>query len=51
MDSIPWEKAKLSEIGKNRTACLKKSHPDEGEVVRWEIGMIHYNNIRAKGEH
>jgi hypothetical protein len=26
-------------------------HPDEGEVVRWEIGMIHYNNIRAKGEH
>jgi len=24
MDSIPWEKAKLSEFGKNRTACLKK---------------------------
>ena len=32
MDSIPWEKAKLSEFGKNRTACLRKSHPDEGQV-------------------
>ena len=24
MDSIPWEKAKLSEFGKNRTACYGK---------------------------
>ncbi len=44
-----WKKLSL-QLRKNRTACLIRSHPDEGEVVRGEIGMIHYNNIRAKGE-
>ena len=28
----PWKKAKLSEFVKNRTACLRKSHPDLGLV-------------------
>jgi len=36
MDSIPWEKAKLYEFGKNRFAMEKPSghfgHPDKGLV-------------------
>ena len=45
------KKFKLSEFEEKPHYVLIKSHPDEGEVVRGEIGMIHYNNIRAKGEH
>jgi len=66
MDSIPWEKAKLSEfgkklskweqneenlfsfklpsekflaIGKNRTACFKKSHPD---ILAMQTGILDF---------
>jgi hypothetical protein len=39
MDSIPWEKAKLSEFGKNRTACFKKSHPD---ILTMQTGILDF---------
>ena len=46
-----WNSCHADGWKEHRAARLIKSPPDEGEVVRWEIGMIHYNNIRAKGEH
>ena len=43
MDSIPLEKAKLSEFGKNRTACYGKSHADDKQVPQ----RVCQNNVKS----
>ena len=43
MDSIPLEKAKLPEFGKNRTTCLGKNHPNEGHVPQ----RVCQNNVKS----